>query len=391
MAYTLTVQNYMVTLNGIHDCFKQEYVSTGSGQCLMEKEKPFSVHLSCLCKSSCSSSYSYHWSATPGLGRKQWVLRCKGVQSSVCIDRVDDAYKDELTLNGHETEVGGDEVYELLTIMNNNLQPPTVVTYNVLINGLCKNGRLDCAINFLNQMFTYNRLPDIITYNTLLDALSKEDMVDEAFQLLHLLIGTNCSPSLISYNTVLNGLSKKGYVDEATSLYNQMIQNGILPDDTTQRSLICGFCRSNKFEEAVEMVKGFLKEGYRVNSRSYRYLVHELCINKKVDLAIQVLEMMLSSRCKPNERIYSTIINSIASAGLKEQADELRQKLIEWKVLGSGSSWEVVQSGSSCEQESLLVLAAGLTSSVSYTTPSECSKIMPFSSRTKTGSFVPLR
>uniref|UniRef100_A0A9I9CXS9 Pentatricopeptide repeat-containing protein n=1 Tax=Cucumis melo TaxID=3656 RepID=A0A9I9CXS9_CUCME len=377
MAYTLTVQNYMVTVNGQHECSKQEYASTGIGQCLLEKEKLSSLHLNCLCKSSCISSYSCHWSTTLGFGRKQRVLHFKGLQRSVCIDRVDNTYEDELVLNGHEIKVernfaekmtkkrisshNGSSLYLDGPFVGNDEQ-----TNNEILQKFCNKGKLMEASRLVDIMASRNQIPDFHCCVNLIRGFVKIDRIDKAVQALKIMVMSGGVPDVITYNMVIGGLCKQGHLESAIELLDDMSLSGCPPDVITYNAVIRHMFDNGCFDQAIEFwkeqlrkgtppylitytilielvwkhrgtvraIEGILKGGHKVNSSSYRFLVHELCINKKVDLAIQVLEMMLSSQCKPNETIYSTIINSIASSGLKEQADELRQKLIELKVLG---------------------------------------------------------
>ena len=61
---------------------------------------------------------------------------------------------------------------------------PDVVTYNTLMNELCKMGNVKEAIKLFQQMKGSNVVPNVITYSTLMDGLSKEGMIQEANCLL---------------------------------------------------------------------------------------------------------------------------------------------------------------------------------------------------------------
>ncbi|KAL6572667.1 hypothetical protein OROMI_013625 [Orobanche minor] len=47
---------------------------------------------------------------------------------------------------------------------------PTIVTFNTLINGLCKAGKLDLARKWLDDMKMLNVVPAIVTYTTIMNA-----------------------------------------------------------------------------------------------------------------------------------------------------------------------------------------------------------------------------
>ncbi|XP_031402553.1 pentatricopeptide repeat-containing protein At1g08610-like [Punica granatum] len=169
---------------------------------------------------------------------------------------------------------------------------PNVITLFFILSALVG---VDLRREFYNQMVEENHLPDIVTHNTLLGALCKEGMVNEAVQLLQL-CGTSFAPSLISYNILIDGFAKTGDMKKAMSIYDEMMGNGIKADDITHRSLFWGFFRANLLEEAVDILKG---DGGK----------------------------------KPDGMTYSPVMDSIAEAGMKEAADELRGELIERNVL----------------------------------------------------------
>ncbi|KZV29653.1 pentatricopeptide repeat-containing protein-like [Dorcoceras hygrometricum] len=226
-----------------------------------------------------------------------------------------------------------DKVDEILLLMNDQSNRPTVVTYNILINGLCKHGLLTRAIDFLDQMVLHSLSPDIVTYNTLLRALCKERMMDEVVETLYCLGNTTCPPTLVTYNIVIDGLAREGFMEKAMEVYGDMVRCKLNPDDVTYRCLLWGLCRSDLVEEAVQLLRMMDDNKHKIRDNCYRFIIHRLCQKKKVDMAIEVIEIFTSSRRKNDPDVYSYIILGVRSAGMAEEASELRQKLIEQKLL----------------------------------------------------------
>ena len=59
--------------------------------------------------------------------------------------------------------------FRLLEEMRSNGLVPGVVTYNVLMNGLCRQGQMKNANMLLDAMLNLGVVPDDITYNILLE------------------------------------------------------------------------------------------------------------------------------------------------------------------------------------------------------------------------------
>ncbi|PWA54369.1 pentatricopeptide repeat protein [Artemisia annua] len=56
---------------------------------------------------------------------------------------------------------------------------PDVVTYNAMIQGLCKVGNTFTGVGLLRLMDARGCNPDIVTYNTLVDSFCKDKMIDD--------------------------------------------------------------------------------------------------------------------------------------------------------------------------------------------------------------------
>ncbi|KAI3816220.1 hypothetical protein L1987_15912 [Smallanthus sonchifolius] len=228
-----------------------------------------------------------------------------------------------------------DKVDEILSLMNETSKAPTMVTYNILIKGFCTYGFLDRAIGFFNEMVLHNCSPDIITYNTLLRALCDEGMMDLSLQIVDCLKDSNTPPSLISYNILIDGLAKRGDMEKAVGLYQDIMkEKTVVPDDVTHRSLIWGFCHADMVDEAVKILKVMEKNGHRATHGTYKYIIHKLCQKHKLGDAMKVLKMLISSPNRPyGAKFYSDMIGSLSTDGMNEEAKQLHQKLIEWKVV----------------------------------------------------------
>lgn len=63
----------------------------------------------------------------------------------------------------------------------------TVITYNTLLSGLFQAGQAGYAQKLFDEMKLYNVEPDLSTYNILIDGLCKNNCVQEAVELFHML------------------------------------------------------------------------------------------------------------------------------------------------------------------------------------------------------------
>ncbi|KAI3719986.1 hypothetical protein L6452_20893 [Arctium lappa] len=107
-----------------------------------------------------------------------------------------------------EARVNVGEIDKALIVFDKMSIVPTVVTYNIILRSLCDKGKLK-------------------EYHTLLTALCKDGKVDFAIEIFNHLSFEGCSPVLITYNTVINGLSKIGKIGQVIMLIDKMNQKGL--------------------------------------------------------------------------------------------------------------------------------------------------------------------
>ncbi|KAL8482834.1 hypothetical protein ACS0TY_025755 [Phlomoides rotata] len=72
------------------------------------------------------------------------------------------------------------EAYSFLHTMEKKGFIPDIVTYTILIGGLCKAGKLDVARDLFNQLPSKGLQPDARTYKTIIGALYEKGYAEEA-------------------------------------------------------------------------------------------------------------------------------------------------------------------------------------------------------------------
>ncbi|KAH1152091.1 hypothetical protein GYH30_045537 [Glycine max] len=76
--------------------------------------------------------------------------------------------------------------------MHDKGQSANVITYNSLINALCKNLHLDQAISLFKKMKEHGIQIDVPSYTILIDGLCKAGLFDEALALLSKMEDNGC-------------------------------------------------------------------------------------------------------------------------------------------------------------------------------------------------------
>ncbi|XXG47078.1 hypothetical protein AAC387_Pa02g1778 [Persea americana] len=110
------------------------------------------------------------------------------------------------------------EALDLFGEMLEKGRTPDEITYNTLMNGLCKIGSTVSALQLFRHIkkASSRPKPDTITYSILIDGLCKDGLLNEALDLFSEMIDSSISPNVVTYTSLLHGLCNSGWWKEAT-------------------------------------------------------------------------------------------------------------------------------------------------------------------------------
>uniref|UniRef100_A0A7N2KXN4 Pentatricopeptide repeat-containing protein n=1 Tax=Quercus lobata TaxID=97700 RepID=A0A7N2KXN4_QUELO len=74
---------------------------------------------------------------------------------------------------------------------------PDIAIYNILITGLCNNGKLSIARELFYSLASKGLQPNVPTYNIMIKGLCKEGLIDEAGELLEKMDGNESQELLV--------------------------------------------------------------------------------------------------------------------------------------------------------------------------------------------------
>ncbi|KAL6270335.1 hypothetical protein ACE6H2_027246 [Prunus campanulata] len=112
--------------------------------------------------------------------------------------------------------------------MRRNRLSPNV--FNV-INAMCKAKNLNRAMEFFDQMRVRGLRPNERTYTKFIDGFSPQGFLNEAYDGLKEMIGNGLSPSIVTYNALINGYCLLGRMEDAIRILQDMTGKGLSPDD----------------------------------------------------------------------------------------------------------------------------------------------------------------
>ena len=103
---------------------------------------------------------------------------------------------------------------------------PTLVTYNALIYGLCRKGRLEEAEGLVPQITSSGFSPDVITYNSLISGYSDAGNTQKCLELYETMKRLGIKPTLKTYHPLIRRCGKED-MELVERWLNEMSQFGL--------------------------------------------------------------------------------------------------------------------------------------------------------------------
>lgn len=193
-----------------------------------------------------------------------------------------------------------------------------VITFNTLIDGLCKKGKLRQAISVLRRMPVMECTPTTVTYNTLLGCLFSgvNDRVETRLTIFCEMFKGGYPADTVTFNCLLNCLCKSGHTVEASAMFHRMPEIGCEHDVVSYVALIDSFCNTIQVNLGFATFCHMVKHGYNPNTVVLSVLLNGVCREGRiVEAAVMFQKMSGMIECQPNSITYGILIDCCCRLG----------------------------------------------------------------------------
>ena len=188
--------------------------------------------------------------------------------------------------------------------------------------------------------------PDTVTYNCILDGLCKSGKNAEVEQIFKDMAAAGCPPNAISCNILIQSLCQSCRVSESVDLLVKMrdMEAGLpAPDALSYGTVILGLCATGDLRGALELFRLMEKEAYPASDMAsvYNLLIAAFAGRQEPGAAVELLEEMEQRGCVPDTFAFRELISGYCSIGDSICALELLKKLRKTVAVGSAAMAQI--------------------------------------------------
>ncbi|CAN6479264.1 unnamed protein product [Victoria cruziana] len=244
------------------------------------------------------------------------------------------------------------------------LEKPDATIHSVLVNKLCRMGKISDAIILFQETMATGLCLDAAAFDSIVKAKCLKKSLNEVYEILCAMLKLGIIPSMKTYGNILKMLCSEGKVIDAVgmkdfllkatvypdiSVYNiliyQLFQVSALPmvmnilnemrekeltvDSTTFNILVVGFCRTGNVSSSLEFLETMIKKDLRPSNRSFRAVFSSLCTLGQLDKGLQLSYVMECKRWAHSSLVQHKLVQCLLDGGRVREAENFLDRMEE--------------------------------------------------------------
>ncbi|KAK7276618.1 hypothetical protein RIF29_17761 [Crotalaria pallida] len=250
------------------------------------------------------------------------------------------------------------------------------VTVAIVIKSLCKQGRLEEAEGYFDELMSSGKELDGSEVSLLVGAFCQGNRFDKAIRLVREFGEKGLVPLDKAYGVWIKGLVRGGRLNEALRFFWQkkdeegyvpgsvryniliwrllrenrlrnvydllmdMNETNIPPDMVTMNAVVCFFCKAGMVDVALELYNSRSQFGLSPNHMAYKYLILTLCWDGCVKEAYSVLKSSVGQGYFPDRRTFATLATALCRECKIDEMKELIHLALGRNILPTSSIYD---------------------------------------------------
>lgn len=218
----------------------------------------------------------------------------------------------------------------------------SLISFNTLIHVVEKSDENHKVWKIYEQMIRKRVYPNAITVRIMINSLCKEGKLQETSDMLNRIHGSRCSASLIVNTCLIYRILEEGRVEDGVMLLKRMLQKNMVLDDIAYSLIVYAKVKTGSITSAWEVFEEMSKRGFRANSFLYTLFIGVHCRGGKIEEANCLMQEMENMGLKPYPETFNLLIEGCATSGHSEESLRMCEKMLDRGFLPSCSVFNMV-------------------------------------------------
>jgi pentatricopeptide repeat protein len=207
---------------------------------------------------------------------------------------------------------------EINDIMDKKQIPRDVRTMTALIHKVGRSGKVDKAMDLLNDMIVQGIVPNLVTFNALIDIHAHQKPASDvvgANRIYKMLQEVGLSPDIVTFGTFIDMFAKQGDLNMVKQLYRD-IKNRYKMELTPfiYSSFVECFVRLGDRKSAMDVLR-LVEKRHSAHHITYNIILKDLAQHGHIQQAVDFLKRMIKKEVHLTPRTFAPLLQYYAKRG----------------------------------------------------------------------------
>ncbi|XP_071707670.1 uncharacterized protein [Rutidosis leptorrhynchoides] len=206
---------------------------------------------------------------------------------------------------------------------------PNEKSVGIMVNALCKDGKLQTFVDMVDRIDGKRCLPRVIVNTCLIFRMIEDGRIEDGLVLMKRMLIKNMILDTISYSLIVYGRIKLGELESAWEVYEEMVKRGFKVNSFVHTSFIRAYCEVGKIKDGDELFKDMERVGLQVYDETYTHLIVGCAKIGRLEESLNFCEKMVQSGFVPSCLAFNGVVKRLNGHGNVLRANELLTLLLD--------------------------------------------------------------
>ncbi|XP_076911463.1 uncharacterized protein LOC143569431 [Bidens hawaiensis] len=223
---------------------------------------------------------------------------------------------------------------------------PDEKSVEIMVNGLCKEGKLKKFVDMIGRIDRKRCAPKVIVNTCLVFGMIEDGRVEDGLVLLKRMLMKNMILDTVSCSLIVFGKIKVGELEDAWKVYDEMLKRGFFKANSfVHTSFIGAYCEAGRIEDADELFDCMERDGLQEYDETYTHMIVGCAKGGKLDESLTFCEKMVQNGFIPCSLAFNEVVERLNGHASVCRADEMLTILLDKGFIPDANTYSYIIAG----------------------------------------------
>ncbi|KAI3798661.1 hypothetical protein L1987_33939 [Smallanthus sonchifolius] len=222
-----------------------------------------------------------------------------------------------------------DEAVDVCVCLGENGFRLNVISYNTLLRVIQKSDKTKLVWRVYEHMIEHRTYPNEKSVEIMINALCKEGKLQKFVDMIDRIDGKRRSPKVVVNACLLFGMTEEGRVEDGLVLLKRMLIKSMIFDTVSSSLIVYGKIKMGRLESAWKVYDEMLKRGFEANSFVHTCFIRAYCEAGRIEDGDEVFDDMERVGLQAYDETYTHMIVGCSKAGKLEESLNFCEKMVQ--------------------------------------------------------------